>query len=141
MLIPLFREEVAKEESSGDQKHRHNTNKNKGTYSPGKGCAAHPKNTRKFLSVNYHVDPSPPYPCADVPLSSTNCDDGKEEDGHVRTFERVTEFRRNCTQCEYGQRGEDASSQTDPEGSVRGKSRETWDAKILEDSVPGIEEA
>ena len=138
--VPLFREEVLKEANGEDHKADRKADENQSSYSASQRCTAYPQNARKFLAADDDIGPSLPHLRANVPLSSTNCDDGGEEDDHVGALKRVTQLRWNGAQGEKGQRCEDTSDQTDPEGSVRGESRETRYAESLEKGVTGIEE-
>jgi hypothetical protein len=140
MWISFFREEVFEENDSENQKAHCDSDEHQSPHCTSEGRAAHSQNAGKLLALNYHVYPSFPHLRTDIPLSSTDCDDSKEEDGHVGTVERVAQFRWDSTQGENGYCSEGASDQTDPEGGVRGKSRETWNTEGLEESVPGVEE-
>jgi hypothetical protein len=138
--VPLLGEEVLKKEGTNNQKSHRDANENESPYSTSERCTTHSQDARKFLSVNNHVDPALPQLCTDIPLSSADCNNSEEKDDHIGTLKRVTELRRNGAQCEYGERGEESSDQTDPEGSVRGECGETWDAEALEEGVPRVEE-
>jgi len=136
----FFREEVLKEGNGEEQQAHCNSNENQGSYCTSKGRVAHPQHPRKFLAADYHIYPSLPHLRTDIPLSSADCDDSEEEDGDVGTFERVAQLRGNGAQGKNGYCSKGASDQTDPEGTVRRKSCETWDTEDLEESVSGVEE-
>ena len=88
--LPLFREEVLKEANRCDQKAKDSANENKGSYSTSERCTAHSQNPGKFLACDHDICPSLPYLRADIPLSSTDGDDGEREGDHVGTLKRVT---------------------------------------------------
>ena len=94
---PVFREEESKEESADHQKAQGDENQKQGSYSTSEGGTADSQNAGKPLVANYHEDLPPPHPRTDIPLSSTNRDNGEEEDDHVGTFERPAQLRRNGT--------------------------------------------
>lgn len=93
--VPFFWEDESEEESGDDQKAHDNDDQRQGSYSTSERSIADSQNTGKPLVADYRVDLSPPHPRADIPLSSTNCNNGEKEDDHVGTFERLAQVRRN----------------------------------------------
>jgi len=138
--VPFFREDESKEESGDDQKAHGNDDQRQSSYSTSERGITDSQNTRKPLVADYRVDLSPPHPRADIPLSSTNCNNGEKEDEHVGTFERVAQVRWNGAHRQDRQRGEDSSDETDLSGSVRGKSGEAGNTEAVEESVARVEE-
>lgn len=99
---PLFREEILDEVNNEDQRADCNANQSQGSYSASERCTAHSQNSGKFLAAHHDKDPPFPHLSTDIPLSSTNCDDGEREDEHVGTLKRVTKFRWDGSQREKG---------------------------------------
>lgn len=135
---PLFREEMFKDKDNGDQKSHRTTDQNQGSHGPCERCTAHSEHARKFPPSDMIL--ASPQLRTEVPLSSTEGDDGEEEGSHVGTLENVTQLGRNGAHGKNWQGGEGTSDQTDPDGSVGGKGRESWNTETLEEDVSGVEE-
>jgi len=93
--IPFFRKDESKEESTDDHETHGNYNQKQGSYSTSEGSVTDSQNARKPLVADYRVDLSLPDLRADIPLSSTNRDNGEEEDEYVGAFERPAQVRWN----------------------------------------------
>lgn len=137
-VAPASRDDETKEDYETEQKAR-GENKRQGSDSTSERSTANSQKAGKLLAVNDRVDFSLPDPRANVPLSSTNHDNGEGDDDLEGILEMLAQVRRDVTHGEGGERDDGASGETDPEGGVRGKNRETGDTEIIEESVAIVE--
>ena len=83
----VLREADSEDKSADEHKAYGQYDQKQGSYSASERSTPDSQNTGKSLVIDYRIDPSLPHLCPDIPLSSTDRDDCKEEYDHVGAFE------------------------------------------------------